>query len=119
MQKREKLMLRLHNKEDYEDLYSKDEIDNLFTEAPSYYIDPAKCQACMTCAKRCPVDAITGGKNLIHVIGQGKCIKCETCFKVCPPLFGAVRKIVGEPVPPPIPEEQRTIVRKRKERDAT
>jgi len=112
--KRKKLESRLVNEKEYDKLFTRDEIDQLFSEATSYYIDPAKCQACMICAKRCPVEAISGGKNLIHIIDQDTCIKCGTCFEVCPPRFGAVAKISGEPVPPPIPEEQRTIVRKRK-----
>ncbi|MEE8415852.1 MAG: 4Fe-4S binding protein, partial [Desulfobacterales bacterium] len=91
-----------------------DEIDLLFREVVSYYIAPDKCQACMICRKRCPVEAISGGKNRIHVIDQNKCIKCGTCLEVCPPRFDAVNEISGEPVPPPIPEEERTIVRKRK-----
>ena len=112
--KNEKLASRLENPEEYDKLFTKDEIDRLFSEVISYYIDPEKCQACMTCAKRCPVEAIVGGKNLIHVIDQEKCIKCGTCFDVCPPKFCAVTKISGEPVPLPIPEEKRTIVRKSK-----
>src|SRR4030043_2339784 len=112
--KNEKLGTRLQNIEEYDKLFTKDEIDKLFSEVPSYYIDPDKCQACMTCAKRCPVEAIISAKNQIHVIDQEKCIKCGTCFEVCPPKFGAVTKISGEPVPPPIPEEKRTIVRKSK-----
>ena len=114
IEKRKKLESRLKNEKEYDGLFTTDEIDQLFSEAVSYYIDPAKCQACMICAKRCPVEAITGGKNLIHVIDQDTCIKCGTCFEVCPPRFGAVAKLSGEPVPPPIPEEQRTIVRKSK-----
>jgi coenzyme F420-reducing hydrogenase delta subunit/Fe-S-cluster-containing hydrogenase component 2 len=112
--KNEKLASRLVNPEQYDKLFTKDEIDRLFSEVISYYIDPEKCQACMTCAKRCPVDAILSGKNLIHIIDQEKCIKCGTCFEVCPPKFSAVTKISGEPVPPPLPEEKRTIVRKTK-----
>jgi len=112
--KNEKLASRLVNPEQYDTLFTKDEIDKLFSEVISYYIDPEKCQACMTCAKRCPVEAIVGGKNLIHVIDQEKCIKCGTCFEVCPPKFRAVTEITGAPVPPPIPEEKRTIVRKTK-----
>jgi NADH-quinone oxidoreductase subunit F len=65
----------------------------------SYYIKPEKCQACLVCARNCPVDAISGGKNLVHVIDQEKCTKCGTCFEVCPPRFGAVVKLSGEPVP--------------------
>jgi len=82
----------------------------------SYYIDPDKCQACMICLKKCPVEAIVGSKNNIHVIDQEKCTKCGTCFEVCPPRFGAANKISGVPVPPPIPKEKRTIVRKSKEK---
>ena len=114
--KNEKLASRLENPEEYDKLFTKDEIEKLFSEVISYYIDPEKCQACMACAKRCPVEAIVGGKNLIHVVDQERCIKCGTCFEVCPPKFRAVTKISGEPVPPPLPEEKRTIVRKSKEK---
>jgi ferredoxin len=112
--KRKKLQSRLENKEQYDGLFTRDEIDKLFSEVVSYYIDPAKCQACMICFRRCPVEAIAGGKNRIHVIDQDKCIKCGTCAEVCPPRFDAVDQISGAPVPPPIPEEERTIVRKSK-----
>jgi NADH-quinone oxidoreductase subunit F len=78
----------------------------------SYYIDPEKCQGCMICFRQCPAEAIIGGKNQIHVIDQEKCTKCGTCFEACPPRFGAVKKISGEPVPPPIAEEARAITRK-------
>jgi NADH-quinone oxidoreductase subunit F len=64
--------------------------------------------------RKCPVDAIDGGKKKIHIIDQEKCTKCGTCFEVCPSRFSAVRKISGEPVPSPIPEEERTITRKSK-----
>ena len=114
--KREKLVLHLDNIEKYSELYTSEEIEKLFSEVTSYYIDPEKCQACMICARRCPVEAIISAKNQIHVIDQEKCIKCGTCLEACPPKFGAVKKISGEPVPPPIPEEERTIVRKSKEK---
>jgi Fe-S-cluster-containing hydrogenase component 2 len=117
MKKREKLASRLTNKEDYDEFITIDEIDTLFREVVSYYIDPDKCQACMMCARRCPVEAIEGAKNQIHVIDQDKCIKCGTCLEACPPRFGAVKEIAGEPVPPPIPEEKRTIVRKSKKKE--
>jgi NADH-quinone oxidoreductase subunit F len=85
-------------------------------ELISYYIDPVKCQACMICARKCPAEAIDGGKNKIHVIDQEKCTTCGTCFEVCPSRFSAVKKISGEPVPAPIPEEERSISRKSKEK---
>jgi F420-non-reducing hydrogenase iron-sulfur subunit len=102
-------------KEEYDKIYTPEEIQKLIDEAPSYYIDPDKCKGCMICLRRCPVGAIEGGKNQIHVIDQDKCIKCGTCFEVCPPRFGAVKRLVAEPVPPPIPEEARTIARKGEE----
>lgn len=85
-------------------------------ELISYYIDPDKCKACMICLRQCPSEAIIGVKNQIHVIDQEKCTKCGTCFEVCPSHFGAVKKISGEPVPAPIPEEARIIVRESKKR---
>ncbi len=110
--KNEKLASRLEDPEEYDGLFTKDEIERLFSEVISYYIDPEKCQACLICAKRCPVEAIFGAKNQVHVIDQERCIKCEICFEVCPTRFGAVTKISGGPVPPPLPEGKRTIVRR-------
>jgi F420-non-reducing hydrogenase iron-sulfur subunit len=109
--KNEKLASRLKNPEEYDKLFTKEEVERLFSEVVSYYIDPEKCRACMICARRCPVEAIAGSKNLVHIIDQGKCIKCGICFEVCPDKFGAVMEITGEPAPPPIPEEERMIVR--------
>jgi NADH-quinone oxidoreductase subunit F len=80
-------------------------------ELIAYYIDPDQCQGCTICVKKCPAGAIEGEKNRISVIDQEKCTKCGTCLEVCPSRFSAVRKISGEPVPPPIPENDRIIVR--------
>lgn len=108
--------LALHNiDEDYTRLYTSEEIKSLISEAPSYWIDPDRCQACMSCARRCPVEAIISVKNQVHVIDQDKCIRCGTCLTACPSKFGAVTKVVGESVPPPVPVEKRTIARKGKE----
>jgi NADH-quinone oxidoreductase subunit F len=65
----------------------------------SYYISPEKCQACQICLRECPAGAISGEKNLVHVIDQEKCTKCGTCIEVCPPRFSAVEKLSGVPVP--------------------
>jgi NADH:ubiquinone oxidoreductase subunit F (NADH-binding)/(2Fe-2S) ferredoxin/Pyruvate/2-oxoacid:ferredoxin oxidoreductase delta subunit len=83
-------------------------------ELIAFHIDPEKCRACMICLRKCPAEAIIGGKNRIHVVDQAKCTKCGTCFEVCPARFQAVRKQSGEPVPPPVPEEARLIVRESK-----
>jgi NADH-quinone oxidoreductase subunit F len=81
----------------------------------SFYIDASKCQACLICLRNCPAAAIMGAKNQIHVIDQAKCTKCGSCLDVCPPRFDAVKKISGEPVPEPLSEEERILVRKGKE----
>jgi coenzyme F420-reducing hydrogenase delta subunit/ferredoxin len=111
----EKLATRLVNKEDYASLFTKEEIECLFQNVVSYYIDPEKCQACGICFKRCPVEAIVGEKKMVHVIDQDKCIKCGTCFEACPSRFAAVQKLSGVPVPPPIPEDKRAIAGKAKD----
>ena len=83
-------------------------------ELTSYYIDPEKCVACMICQRNCPVDAVIGEKNKIHIIDQEKCIKCGSCYDMCPSRFSAVKKISGESVPSPVPEEERLVKRLRK-----
>ncbi len=112
--KKEKLETRLDNQEEYDFFFTRDEIDRLFSEVVSYYIDPDKCKACMICFRKCPAGAIIGEKKQIHVIDQEKCIKCGTCIEVCPSKFGAVMKISGRSVPPPIPEEEKFIAGKSK-----
>ena len=113
----EKLGTQLQSPEEYEKFFTKEEIDSLFKDVASYWIDPTKCQACMTCARKCPAEAIISAKGQVHIVDQEKCIKCGTCIKACPPKFGAVTKIVGAPAPPPIPEDQRAVVRKGKEKE--
>ena len=46
-------------------------------------IDPEKCKGCMACAKRCPVNAISGERKQVHRIDEEKCIKCGACGEVC------------------------------------
>jgi len=82
-------------------------------ELINYYIDPERCKACLICLRNCPAEAISGGKNLVHVIDQAKCTKCGTCFDVCPPRFSAVTRLSGVPVPPAPPQEARVLVRQK------
>ncbi len=114
--KKEKLETVIKDPAQYKDFFTTDEIERLIDSAPSYYIDPDKCQACNICIKKCPVDAIDGGKNLIHIIDQEKCIKCGTCIKACPERFNAVKEIIGVDVPASISEAKRKIIRKSKKK---
>ena len=48
------------------------------------------CRGCTACARKCPVNAITGNVKEQHVIDQNKCIKCGNCMATC--KFGAIIK---------------------------
>ena len=49
-----------------------------------------KCRGCTACARKCPVNCISGEIKKQHVIDQTKCIKCGTCMATC--KFGAIIK---------------------------
>lgn len=53
-------------------------------ELTTFYVIPELCKKCGLCAKRCPVDCISGvlGKEP-YVIDASKCIKCGACEQAC------------------------------------
>jgi NADH:ubiquinone oxidoreductase subunit F (NADH-binding)/(2Fe-2S) ferredoxin/Pyruvate/2-oxoacid:ferredoxin oxidoreductase delta subunit len=55
-----------------------------------YFILPDKCIGCTLCARRCPVNCISGERKQVHEIDQSICIKCGECYNAC--KFGAVTR---------------------------
>ena len=53
-----------------------------------FEIDPNKCKGCTLCARKCPVECISGTRKEPHVIDQSACIKCKQCVSSC--KFGAI-----------------------------
>ncbi len=56
----------------------------------TYQILPDKCIGCTVCARKCPVDAISGEVKKTHKIDTEKCIKCGVCLDSC--KFAAIIK---------------------------
>jgi NADH-quinone oxidoreductase subunit F len=46
-------------------------------------INQEKCTGCTACARKCPVQCISGERKEPHVINQDACIKCKQCVSTC------------------------------------
>lgn len=58
-------------------------------ELITYYIEKDACRGCTACARKCPVQAISGTPKHPYSIDTSVCIKCGNCRQTC--RFGAVR----------------------------
>ena len=72
----------------------------------AYYITE-ECIGCTACLTNCPVDAITGERNMLHYIDPAICIDCSACGMVCPveairDQYGNVSKFINSPLKRPI-----------------
>lgn len=54
-----------------------------------YEVIADKCIGCTICARKCPVNCISGEKKAPHVIDQEACVKCGACFDGC--KFDAIK----------------------------
>jgi NADH:ubiquinone oxidoreductase subunit F (NADH-binding)/Pyruvate/2-oxoacid:ferredoxin oxidoreductase delta subunit len=77
-------------KEEYEEhVFDKKCRAGVCQNLRDYTIDVEKCTGCTICAKKCPTNAIIGGRKQPHFIIPDKCISCGACLEAC--NFDAVK----------------------------
>ena len=71
----------------------------------------ADCIGCTKCIQACPVDAIVGGPNLMHMVVTEECTGCELCLPPCP--TDCIEIVEAPALPPPFARAPQSLARYR------
>lgn len=69
----------------------------------------ADCIGCTKCIQACPVDAISGGPNLMHTVISAECTGCELCIPPCP--VDCIEMVEAPGLPPPYARARHSLKR--------
>lgn len=75
-------------RDEYEDHIYKKHCTAHYCKSLISFTITDKCTGCTLCARKCPVNAISGERKAQHAIDQETCIKCGKCEESC--NFGAI-----------------------------
>lgn len=76
--------LRYFREEYVEHIVDKRCAAGVCKELTTFIVDSDKCKFCYACVKKCPVNAIEGGRKKVPArIKQELCTKCRACYEAC------------------------------------
>jgi ferredoxin len=78
-------------------------------------VDPAVCNGCGICERRCQVGAVTvRGEDVVARIDLNRCLGCGQCVATCPRQAIVLEKKHGEVEPPSTREELLALLKNRR-----